>query len=59
MDNNLLESIKIDQLKNTLINPSIHKVYEDIITNNEGVLGQSGALMVDTGSPSKDSGVRL
>ena len=49
MDNKLLESIKIEQLQNTLINPSIHKIYEDIITNNEGFLGQSGALMVDTG----------
>ena len=49
MDNKLLESFDIDQLNNKVINPSIHVIYEDIIINSEGVLGQSGALMVDTG----------
>jgi len=49
MDKKMLESFDIDQLNNKVINPSIHEIYEDIIINSEGVLGQSGALMVDTG----------
>ena len=44
MENKLFET-----LDNSLINPSIHKIYEDIIQNNEGKIGLSGALMVDTG----------
>ncbi len=49
MDNQLLESFSIKQLKNITVNPPIYKVYDDIISNKEGVMGQSGALMVDTG----------
>ncbi len=49
MDNQLLESFNIKQLQNVVVNPSIYKVYDDIISNKEGVMGQAGALMVDTG----------
>ena len=49
MDNQLLESFSIKKLQNVVVNPSIYKVYDDIISNKEGVMGQAGALMVDTG----------
>ena len=49
MEINCLNKIIVKELKNTLTNPSIHTIYEHIIINNEGKLGQSGALMVDTG----------
>ena len=49
MDNQLLESFSIKQLQNVTVNPPIYKVYDDIISNKEGVMGQAGALMVDTG----------
>ena len=38
-----------EQSDNVLVNPAIQLVCEHIIDNNEGVVGQKGAMMVDTG----------
>ena len=41
--------IDLNDFKSVSINPSFDLIKEDIISNNEGVVGLNGALMVDTG----------
>ena len=41
--------IDLNDFQNVQINPSFNLIKEDIISNNEGVVGLNGALMVDTG----------
>ena len=39
----------LNDFQKVCINPSLNLIKEDIISNNEGVVGLNGALMVDTG----------
>ena len=41
--------IDLNDFQNVHINPSFSLIKEEIISNNEGVVGLNGALMVDTG----------
>jgi len=41
--------VDLNTFQNVSINPSFEIIKEDIISNNEGVVGLNGALMVDTG----------
>ena len=37
----------LNDFQNVCINPSLNLIKEDIISNNEGVVGLNGALMVE------------
>ena len=41
--------IDLNTFQNVSVNPSFNLIKKDIISNNEGVVGLNGALMVDTG----------
>ena len=41
--------IDIKDFNNINVNPKFEEIQNDILDNNEGVIGLNGALMVDTG----------
>ena len=44
-----LESLGLSDLKNIYRNLSVSELVDDIVNNNEGLIGLRGAAMVDTG----------